>query len=126
MLVPWGLCADIAIAVVLFTGVVVAVETYLRSHSKWYQFQIRDLLIVTVVLALYLALFLNPKTIEAACGNVPSVYRIQPIRDAQIEEIAAIFGGKGLRFRWFVRLPLLFAIACLFWVIGDVFTWLSP
>lgn len=119
-LAPLAFSIDVVSGAILLMATLIAVESYVRSHGKLHQFTIRDLLILTVVIALYLALFLNTSAIEQAFGNWQFIHRIQPWGGSTLVSVEA-FGITGPRFPWFVCLPLQLAIVCLLWDVGMAF-----
>ncbi|MGA2034469.1 MAG: hypothetical protein ABSG68_19660 [Thermoguttaceae bacterium] len=112
---------DATAGAILVISTVVAVESRLRSRRRWYQIEIRDLLIGNVVVALYLTLFLNMAGIQDACGKITAISRIYPLGNPLADDVAfRIHGIHVPLFSWFIRLPVLFALGCLFWLAGDI------
>jgi hypothetical protein len=108
---------DVVSGSILFMATLIAIESYVRSHGKWYQFNIRDLMILNVVVALYLTVFMNADFIEAACRSYRFLHRMR-LGFGAYGQNSYVVSRDPLP--WFIVVPLQLATLCFLWDAGAV------
>jgi len=114
---PLWLTVNIVVAGMILGATGFLVESRLRTRRKWHQLTLQSLLILTAVVAAFLALFYSQEALEPTMGFF--VDRIVPLglpsslASSYLREIGAI----PQKFPLWVCIPLLFGIGCAFYLV---------